>query len=372
VTRYRFELAEPADDAALRRLMAQTPMDGRVMLSFQREPGYFDANCVLGRNRQTIVCRDVEQNEIVGLATRSIREMYIAGRATRVGYLSGLRIAERARRQDVLARGYRFLRELHEADPHAPDYYLTTIAEDNTVAIDQLTSRRAGLPAYHPLTRLHTLVLPIHRRPSRSKPESRATCRISTADDIQEVIEFLNASGAQKTFFPKYQQADFEPPDATFRGLQTSSICVATRNGQIIGTAGVWNQQAFRQTVVSGYQPAVRLLRPLLNLWSRVTGGIQLPAIGSSLGAAFVCLPVVSDNEPAVFTALLQQLMRIAPADVPCLLLGLCDNDPWLPLAQSLSRSRYTTRLYAVNWSAAPASVVSPSAKPYYLELGCL
>lgn len=352
--------------------MAQTPMDGSVTLSFQREPSYFDANCVLGSDRQTIICRDAELNEIVGLGTRSVREMFVDGKTTRVGYLSSLRSVKRARNRGLLARGYRLLRKLHEADSNAPEYYLTTIAEDNTVAINQLTSGRAGLPTYHQLSRLHTLVLPIRRRTNGSKLEAFANCRISPPHDMLELVEFLNARGLQKTFFPRYQPNDFEPGGGTFRGLQTSSIVVARRNERIIGAAGVWDQRAFRQTLVSDYKPAVRLLRPLLNTWSRLSGGIQLPSIGKTVEACFVCFPVVSVDEPAVFDALLRQLMRVSPADAHCLLLGLCDDDPLYSIAQTLSRSQYTTRLYAVSWLPMPSSVVAPSAKPYYLELGCL
>ena len=372
MTRYRFELADSGDDAALRHLMARTPMDGTVALTFQREPSYFDSNCVLGRNHQTIVCRDMEQNEIVGLGTRSVRDMYAGGQVQKVGYLSGLRSAESARNRGLLARGYRFLRELHDADPDAPEYYLTTIAEDNAVAIDTLTSGRAGLPTYHQLSRLHTLVLPIRRTPVCSKLASLANCQVTKAEDVAAVIDFLNGSGATQTFFPRYRGIDFEQPNGTFRGLNISSIAVAARNGKIIATAGVWDQQQFRQTIISDYKPPVKQLRPLWNAWSSLTGGIQLPAIGRPLNAAFVCFPVVSVSEQAVFEMLLHHLMRIAPADAHCLLLGFCDGHPLLPFARSLSRVRYSTRLYAVNWSAIPSSVVGPGAKPYYLELGCL
>ena len=347
-------------------------MDGTIALTFQREPSYFDSNCVLGRNHQTIVCRDMEQNGIVGLGTRSVRDMYVGGQVRKVGYLSGLRAAEHARKRGLLARGYRFLSELHDADPDAPEYYLTTIAEDNTVAIDNLTSGRAGLPTYHQLSRLHTLVLPIRRTPACSKLASMANCQIAEARDVAAVIDFLNESGATQTFFPHYQGIDFEQPGGTFSGLKSASIAIATRNGKIIATAGVWDQRPFRQTMISSYKPVMKLLQPLLNAWSSLTGGIHLPAIGDPLNAAFVCFPVVSVCEQAVFEMLLQHLMRIAPVDAHCLLLGFCDDHPLLPFAQSLSRSRYSTRLYAVNWSAIPASVVGPGAKPYYLELGCL
>ena len=43
MSRYRFDLATEADDAALRRVLADTPMPGRIAVSFRREPSYFAA-----------------------------------------------------------------------------------------------------------------------------------------------------------------------------------------------------------------------------------------------------------------------------------------------------------------------------------------
>ena len=97
MTRYQFELATPADDQAIRRVMAETPMIGSVTVSFQREPSFFEANDVLGRDWQAVVCRDTKQDEIVGVATRSVRPLYVNGIPRRIGYLSGLRFVRHAR-----------------------------------------------------------------------------------------------------------------------------------------------------------------------------------------------------------------------------------------------------------------------------------
>ena len=374
MTRYRFEVASPvnsADDFALRQIMAQTPMGGRVTLSFHREPSYFAANCVLGRDSQTIVCHDTEQGEIVGVGTRSVREMFVSGVPTRVGYLSGLRSIERVRNRSLLARGYRFLQKLHDADPRAPEFYLTTIAEGNSVAIDQLTSGRAGLPMYYPLSRLHTLAIPI-RKLARNRKFESFDFEVTRADNFSEVIAYLHRMGAARTFFPLYRQTDFDPNNGTFRGVPASSIAVARRNNRIIGVAGIWDQRAFRQTIVNGYQRATSVVRPLINVWSRLTGGICLPKPGESFDACFVCFPMIEHSEPAVQSALLHQLGQWVPAGTRCLLAGFCDDDPLLPLVRKLAQTEYTTRLYAVSRAPLPAAIVAPQAKPYYLELGCL
>src|SRR5918996_2680956 len=128
-----FGLAEPADDAALRDLLQRTGMPGEIELAFLREPSFFVAARAGNRETQTMVCRDVAADEIVGLGERSIRAAYVDGRPTLMGYLSNLRGAVEWRRGLGLARGYRYLHSLH--GDGKTRFYVTTILEENAEAI---------------------------------------------------------------------------------------------------------------------------------------------------------------------------------------------------------------------------------------------
>ena len=161
MNRYRFELAGPADDADLRRVLAATPMAGNIAVAFHREPSYFAGARVEGRFRQIVACRDTESGRVVGFGVRSASPRYVNGRPESVGYLSTLRLLGEHRNRGLVARGYAFFRRLH-ADGLAR-LYLTTIAEGNTTALTQLTSGRAGLPAYHDAGRYHTAAIPLTR-----------------------------------------------------------------------------------------------------------------------------------------------------------------------------------------------------------------
>ena len=102
--RYQLELATPADDADLRRVLAETPMDGRIAISFRREPSYFDAAVVEGDFHQVIAVRDGHDGKIVGMGCRSVRSRYVNGRLDRIGYLSGLRLLAEHRSRGLVAR----------------------------------------------------------------------------------------------------------------------------------------------------------------------------------------------------------------------------------------------------------------------------
>ena len=69
---------------------------------------------------------------------------------------------------------------------------------------------------------------------------------------------------------------------------------------------------------------------------------------------------------------LLNQLIRIVPSSVGCLLIGLCDDDPLLTAVRQQSSSEYTTRLYAVSWDGKGTASKTDRQQACYLELGCL
>ena len=88
MSRYRFELAGLDDDADLRHVLANTPMPGRIALTFRREPSFFAAPGVDGFLRQVVACRDLESRRIVGFGCRALRRMYVHGEPRTIGTLA--------------------------------------------------------------------------------------------------------------------------------------------------------------------------------------------------------------------------------------------------------------------------------------------
>jgi hypothetical protein len=394
MSRFQFELATADDDQALRRLMAETPMPGSVSVTFRREPSFFEATVVDGRFRQVIVARDRATWQIAGVGCRSVRNMYVNGRARPVGYLSSLRILEQHRGTAILARGYAYLRQLH-GDGRA-GLYLTTIAEGNDRAISLLTSRRAGLPSYHEAGNYYTLVVPLTRQkrghsaffaardaprvPGVKKvefplflPGQTITVRPMRAGDAEELVAFLGAVGAGRQFFPDYSAHDFFTEGGTFKDLRPSDVLSAYRRGEMVGVLAAWNQRSFRQTVIEGYSGRLRWMRGLYNGWARLSGRPRLPAPGCVLRYVTAAIPAVHDGDPEVFTALLRSLIaRLAPEPHDFLLVGLHENDPLLPTARRFSVNAYVTRLYLVCWADGEPLRAELDPRPPYLELGCL
>lgn len=342
----KFTLAAPVHEPALRRLAREQTMPGWIRLAYTCEPDWASGHYVLGRFQQTIVATD-DSDTVVGCGVRAVRRVFINGCETDIGYLCGLRSLPAARRSTGLARGYRFLRQLHDADRRVPAY-LTTIIEDNAPAMTLLASGRAGLPAYLDQGRFVSSAIPLGRRRPTDTP---ANIGIHTGAEIpfSEVLDFLRAEGPRRQYFPALRREDFGTP--LLHGLRPADFRVAVRGAAIVGVAAAWDQSAFRQTFVAGYAPVLRLSRPALNLALRLAGHRPLPPPGQDLRLAHVAFPCVRNDEPAVLAALLERILadhRQSSRDF--LVVGFHERDPLRAALRTFPALHYSSRLFLARW----------------------
>lgn len=319
-------------------------MPGWVRLRFEREPDYFHGLGIQGRTNQAMVA--LEGERLIGTGCRSIRPMYIDGRALDFGYLSGLRSLPAGRQAGALARGYRFLRERH-GDRRVPAY-ISTIVADNATAIGLLTSGRAGLPHYLDQGRYFTYAVSLNRR---RRPPGGQELRRGGDVPLADIVAFLNRQGARRQFFPVLTAGDFGTD--YLRGLSPADFRVAIgRQGQAIeGVVALWDQSRFKQNVVAGYAGPVRLLRPAINGLLGLAGHRPLPPVGQRLDmlyAAFLC--VRDDNLETAQTLLEQVYAERRAGPHAFLVLGFHERDPLRAALRGFPAFRYTSRLYLVCW----------------------
>ncbi len=366
MSRFEFTLAGPADDAALRRRMAEDRMDGHVSVSFRREPSYF-AGCQLqGEATQVIKCTDRVTGELVGLGSRLTLQGFVNGNPERIGYLSDLRAAPAVRGGTLLARGYRFLRQLHEQDP-IPFYY-SIILEGNQAALGNLTGARAGLPHYRDLGRILSPAIHLDMARHRVRETGLRFVR-GRQGQLPEIMAFLRREYARKQLAPVYHASDFGTP--RLRDLQPEDITLALRGERIVGTLAAWDQHRFRQTHIERYSTPLALMRPGYNLLARVTPLKPLPATGERIPYFCLALAATERNDPAIFRALLAQVYesrRRGPWNY-CIA-GLHESDPLAEVLTEYRRIESAGRLFVIHYPEDEPAFRALDTRPPYVEIG--
>ncbi len=334
-TAIRFGVAERADDPAIRALLRATPMAGAISLTLEREPSFFADHDFPGEVKTTIVAK--QDGRIVCCGSCAVRLRHVNGEPRRVGYLGGLRLeAAAAGRFDVLRRGFGFFREVEASDP--AEIYFTSIASDNRRARSVLERRLPGMPAYEFIGELVTLVLRTRKSYGRGVAVPKA--------DFDALAEAQNRHGKAYQFSGNWTGGQLGALSRL--GLDWETLRTAAG-----GSGALWDQRCYKQTVVSGYRPWLRRLRPLINLGACLAGRPRLPRPGSSLALAcafplhFADGPDASGPIP-ILRALLDAAAR---RRVHFLTVAFASADPGLALIRRHFGAReYRTRLYVVSW----------------------
>ena len=71
-------------------------------------------------------------------------------------------------------------------------------------------------------------------------------------------------------------------------GPGPADFAVVRREGRVVAAAGVWDQRAFRQTVIDGLSGAMGLLRPVGNVLRAWRGLPEVPGPGAVMPLASV------------------------------------------------------------------------------------
>lgn len=342
----QFVIAEPGDDAELRRLLRETPMAGRVSVAFAREPSFFAASAIEGPVHQIVVAKDAA-GRAVGLCSRSVRPMWVNGARRAVGYLSALRVDPSYRGLPrMLREGFALVRRLHEAGGETP-FYLTTIIEDNRPARRILERGLDGFPTYHPLGVLVTLALPTWRRVAVKSPAG-VELRSANADDWPQIGACLerNATGAH--FRPSWDEQNL----ALCRDLGAEDFTIALRDGAVVGCAALWDQRGFKQSVVTGYAGALGRFRGLINRVGPLLGIPRLPPPGGALDGAMLSHLAVDGDDPALALALIAACHGRAVGRFGTVTLGLPERSGLTAKVKArFGAMEYRSVIYAAAWA---------------------
>ena len=359
---FEIGLANEVDDAELRGLLRRSPIPGSISVTFERAPSFLDSCRVRGDFFQVGIGRDRRTGNVIGVGTRSVSPAFVNGRPMPLGYLADLRLDEQYRGGTLIARGYRFLRHLHE--DHRVGLYTTVIFSGNHAALATIASGRAGLPQYHDMGVVHSPGINIRC----TKPPINAGCDVlrGSEDLLLEIVECLNRNNSRRQFAPVHTIAMFK---SQWRDFRVADFYVAVRGSRVIGALGCWDQSSFKQTRVAGYGPRLRYLVPLANILRPVTGAPLFPKPGQEVSYFYISFIAVDEDDVQILRALLRGAYNDAVGSrYLYAILALHERDSLLPALRDYSLTPFSGRLFCVTFEDGEDLFRSLDGRVPYLE----
>lgn len=330
----KYNLANDANEATLRSLLRDNPMPSWVDISMTREP-YFFSNMNTVTKDYAVLARDGEN--AVGMYTCTLQTVFLNGMPCTLGYLGGLRVSEAYRNKiRVIKNGFKSLIRLIPTCDHP--YWFTSVASDNKQARKLLERGLKGMPKYSKIGELTTFALPV------AQGKGLKLWRTASETDITNIIEFYNrhASGLQLA------------PQLDERWIRQIGIANFLIYGstQIEACLAIWNQTQYKQVVINAYQPIIKMLRPLYNIYARCRNQIQLPAPGQQLNQSFLSFAAFSPSVMSDMERLLKD--ALSHCQTPIAIMSLYSQHPSIPVLKALKPIIYQTCLYTVSFGSPP------------------
>jgi hypothetical protein len=307
----------------------------------------------------------------MGLGSRAVRTAFVNGRPARLGYLGQLRVDTPWRgTRGLLRGGFAGIHRLH-LQAGEPAFYVTTLIEGNAEARRALARPRPGLPAYTEREALATLAIPLGTR--RRARVAGVTLRRGQASDLPDVARCLQRNLQRLQFAPVWTADDLAHPERC-RALSPSDFVLAVRGAKVVGCVALWDQGAFKQTIVRGYPALLGVARPAVNALGPLFGVPRLPRVGQPLRHAFLSHLAVDDDAPDVAVALARHALAEAPdRRLSYVATALSPRHPlFAPLRGAFRCLVYRSVLFTVHWDDGADAVAVLDDRVPHLEVAVL
>ncbi len=172
-----------------------------------------------------------------------------------------------------------------------------------------------------------------HQAESESIRERYGQGSVRQASELSlpAIVQCLESNLSRYQFAPVWTEDDLRSTTRT-RGLEATDFLVRTDRDRVTACVAIWDQRGFKQVVVRDYAPALRRLRPLVNLLLAIAGRPRLPPPGSTLELAYLSHLAVDGDRASAAVALIRTARREAGRrGLDYLVLSLTEGNPMLP-----------------------------------------
>jgi len=368
MSRFLVRPATDADNLALCAL-SKVPIAGQISLSLERCPDYFAGARIQNEDVEiNLICDRSDGGRIAAVFGTGSRWLYVGGTPRPVRYLSDVRILPDYQGLRLLKMINNHIVDRETSQPGATVH--SVMFSDNDAMLGVIRRRQPNGRGRNRYLWFHDAG--VYRTSAVSlaggerRHDYRYEIRRAAAGDVETMQRFFEAEAPGKELFPHYRFDRLGEPH--YRGLAIQDYFLAFDGGELVGITGTWDQQAFKQTRITGYSGVLRWARPAANALSWAITGFALPPAGTELRYFYLHTIVTRSNSVTVFQDLVEHIYaNHRRREHMYFLAGLFTHDPLIAVLDSFrSRRDITAQHYQVG-AEEPDNPFAPDT-PMYVE----
>ena len=135
---------------------------------------------------------------------------------------------------------------------------------------------------------------------------------------------------------------------------------------EILAQQGIMTMEAMNWTKKNA--KSIQIARPFVNTFAKLFGGFSLPKIGETMNYASLHCVLIEEQNPVVFTALINAiLLDLRKLPYQYLLCGLPSEHPFQSILEKFNKTRTIKGNCYLIGNETPTQIANPN---FYLELG--
>lgn len=331
--RFEYRLATYEDGQAILDILESDDFKGNISVLFTRRPNPYESFSSEGERIVLPVMIDNDTGKMCAMGCCVIRKAYINEEIKRVGYLTGFKILPEYR------KGFRNISEvygfIYEQTKNDVDIYYTTILKDNVAAQKLLEKDRKYMPKYRFLSEYTVYCIGTGNRISSCFNTDKYSFTKGKIDGLDGIYE------------KHLQKLNFSPLNMDFSGDGSKDIyTLRDSNGEILAACTIWNQQSYKQYIITGYGGIYKLIK---NFPLKKFGYFNFPKENRPANYASITSLWVKDMN---FKIAENFILMVAGAavDFNFLMIGLVANHPLMRVFNKVKHIKYQSKLYSVHW----------------------
>ena len=326
---FEYSLASEHDGPDLLTLYESDDFKGNISVLYTRRPNPYLSYLQEGEKVVFPIIRLKETGELCGGGCCVIRKAFVNGSVKSTGYLTGLKIKPAYRRRIPYIQDlYQKMFVLTKGDV---DLFYTTILKDNTLAQRLFKQRRKNMPEYK-FVQDYTVYC--------FKPKGKI--RLSPGYRLEQG----SCAGLDSFYKNHLSNYNLAPPIFDqLRWTQENIFALRDQTGRIKAACGIWNQQRYKQYIITKYRGIHKYLQHIPLEW---LGYPNLPKENQIANYASLALFLVEDNDLEIARSFLIMLTkRVSQFDF--FMLGLVMNHPLNTVFNQVKHVKYESKLYTVH-----------------------
>lgn len=287
-------------------------MGSHIQISLERGEDFFEYQSMqFTENANCFVIEDTKDKKIKGCFSIGLKCMRVGGEKKNFQYLSDLRISEDFQGRNILIRVLKYIQNNNLIDPTLPCITLSLSDNDTYHSMEDKSfnpelRKRFNIPSTYKWRTIVTNF--ISYRSKHKKMAKKYFVRKAKNEDLGDIKRFLESQNEVNIISEHF---DFDDLTSKFySGIDINSFFIAYSENSIVGIASLWNQEAFKQTMIKGYSRIFRITRPIINTLGRFFGLSRLPKPGNQLSYDIMSHKAIDKNHIECTIALANEMLK--------------------------------------------------------------